>query len=301
MSTVTEPPAESEVDDRLLAFSPGWIATTVFAWLVTTVVALALVVYALGPMVQAADQRTALAGIRGEMDRALGASQSLLGAPPPTTPIEFGAPAAVLEIPKLALRQVVLEGVSSAETASGPGHVPGTSGPGQPGNAAIVGRYSGYGGPFASLARLAPGDELVVATPQGVSVYRVHDVATRALDESVDYGKTPDDRLTLVTSTSWWPLAATQATVVTAGLEGRPFRPTPQNGRADVQDGRTGDPGAWAALALAFGAFVVAAAGATLLYRRWRPVSTYVITAPILLTLVSLAALALWKLFPAWA
>ncbi|MCR6487367.1 class E sortase [Amycolatopsis sp. OK19-0408] len=293
MSTATEPP--------VLRFSPGWLTTTVAAWLVTTTVALALVVYALGPMVQAGDQRAALAGIRGELDRALGASQSLLGAAPPTTPTEFGAPVAVLEVPSLKLRQVVLEGVSSAETASGPGHVPGTSGPGQPGNAAVVGRYSGYGGPFASLARLAPGAEVVVATPQGVSVYRVSEVATRALDETADYGKTPDDRLTLVTSTSWWPLAASEATVVTAKLEGRPFRPTPQNGRADAQDGRTGDGGAWAGLVLSFGGFVVAAAGATVLYRRWRPVSTYVITGPVLLALAALAALSLWRLFPAWA
>ncbi|RSM38853.1 class E sortase [Amycolatopsis balhimycina DSM 5908] len=299
MSTLTEERAPDE--PSFLEFSPAWVAATVFAWLVTTVVALALVVYALGPMVQAGDQRAALDGIRGEMDRALGASQSLLGAPPPATPAEFGAPVAVLEVPKLKLRQVVLEGVSSAETASGPGHVPGTSGPGQPGNSAVVGRFSGYGHPFASLAGLAAGDEVVVATPQGVSVYRVSDVANRALDEAGDYGKTPEDRLTLVTSTSWWPLSATQATVVTAKLEGRPFRPTPQNGRADAQDGRTGDGSAWAALALSFGGFVVAAAGATLLYRRWRPVSTYVITAPILLTLAALAAPALWRLFPAWA
>lgn len=299
MSIVVEETRTGE--SRFLRYGPAWIGATVFAWLVTTVVALALVVYALGPMVQAGDQRTALAAIRGEMDRALGASQSLLGAPPPVKPVEFGAPVAVLEVPKLKLRQVVLEGVSSSETASGPGHVPGTSGPGQPGNAAIAGRYSGYGGPFAALSRLAPGDELVVATTQGVSVYRVRDVVTRALDEGADYGKTPDDRLTLVTSASWWPLAATQATVVTAAMEGRPFRPTPQNGRADALDGRTGDPGAWPALALAFGAFVAAAAGATVLYRRWRPVSTYVITAPILLTLAALAALALWRLFPAWA
>ncbi|MET8852750.1 sortase [Amycolatopsis sp. NPDC004625] len=286
---------------QFLRVTPGWIAATVFAWLVTTVVALTLVVYALGPMVQAGDQRSALGRIRGDLDRAVGASQSLLGAPPPVTPAESGAPVAVLEVPKLQLRQVVLEGVSSSETASGPGHVPGTSGPGQPGNSAVVGRYSGYGHPFASLGRLASGDELVVATAQGVSVYRVSEVATRALDENADYGKTPDDRLTLVTSASWWPLAATEATVVTAKLEGRPFRPTPQNGRADAQDGRTGDPGAWAALVLAFGGFVAAAAGATVLYRRWRPVSTYVITAPVLLTLAALAALALWRLFPAWA
>ncbi|MBB5855970.1 sortase [Amycolatopsis umgeniensis] len=288
-------------ETRFLSFGPGWIGAVLFAWLVTTLVALALVVYALGPMLQSSDQRKALGEIRGEIALALGASQSLFGAAPPTKPVEFGKPVAVLEIPSLKLQQVVIEGASSGETASGPGHVPGTAGLGQPGNAAIAARNAGYGGPFGSLDALESGDEIVVATTQGKSVYRVTAKATRPLDEGADYGKTENDRLTLVTSASWWPLASEEATVVTAVLEGKPFRPTPQNGKADAQDGRTGDSAAWAELVLAFGGFVAAAAGATFLYRRWRPVSTYVITGPVLLTLASLAALALWRLFPAWA
>lgn len=296
------PSAPEEVEEKqFLRFGPGWIGAVVFAWLVTTLVALALVVYALGPMLQSGDQRKALTGIRGEMDVALGASQSLFGAAPPAKPVEFGKPVAVLEIPVLKVQQVVIEGASSGETASGPGHVPGTAGLGQPGNAVIAGRNAGFGGPFGSLGTLERGDEIVVATTQGKSVYRVTDKATRPLDEGADYGKTENDRLTLVTSASWWPLASEEATVVTAVLEGRPFKPTLQNGRADAQDGRTGDGDAWAGLVLAFGGFVAAAAGATFLYRRWRPVSTYVITGPVLLTLGALAALALWRLFPAWA
>jgi len=286
---------------RFVRFGRGWIAVTVSVWLVATVVCFALVVYALGPMLQSSDQRAALGEIRDEMGRALGASQSLLGAAPPSTPIEFGSPVAVLEIPKLRLQQVVIEGASPVETASGPGHVPGTSGPGQPGNSALAGRFSGYGAPFGSLGDLAAGDEIVVATTQGRTVYRVTGSSVRALDEGADYGKSQDDRLTLVTSASWWPLASEEATVVTAVLEGMPFRPTPQNGRADAQDGRSAAPGAWALLVLAFAGFVAAAAGATLLYRRWRPVSTYVISAPVLLVLATLAATALWRLFPAWA
>lgn len=292
----------TEVEEReFLRFGPGWIGAVVFAWLVTTLVALALVVYALGPMLQSSDQRKALTEIRAEIGVALGASQSLFGAAPPAKPVEFGKPVAVLEIPALKVQQVVIEGASSGETASGPGHVPGTVGLGQPGNAVIAARNAGFGGPFGSLDALAKGDEIVVATTQGKSVYRVTDTATRSLDEGVDYGKTENDRLTLVTSASWWPLASAEATVVTAALEGRPFRPTPQNGKADAQDGRTGDGDAWAGLVLAFGGFVAAAAGATFLYRRWRPVSTYVITGPVLLTFAALAALALWRLFPAWA
>ncbi|MFK0250966.1 sortase [Amycolatopsis azurea] len=304
MSTSVEDrrPVPEDVDEkRFLRFGPGWIGAVVFAWLVTTLVALALVVYALGPMLQSSDQRKALTEIRGEIGVALGASQSLFGGGPPAKPVEFGKPVAVLEIPALKVQQVVIEGASSSETASGPGHVPGTAGLGQPGNAVIAGRNAGYGGPFGALDTLQPGDEIVVATTQGKSVYRVTESATRPLDEGADYGKTQNDRLTVVTSASWWPLASEEATVVTAVLEGRPFKPTPQNGRADAQDGRTGETTAWPGLVLAFGGFVAAAAGATFLYRRWRPVSTYVITGPVLLTMGALAALALWRLFPAWA
>ncbi|WP_026360008.1 sortase [Amycolatopsis nigrescens] len=282
-------------------FSPQWIVAVLAGWLVTTVVCFALVVYALGPMLQAGDQRAALDGVRADIDKALGQTQSLLGAAPPSRPAEFGSPVAVLEVPRLDLRQVVLEGVLPGQTAAGPGHVPGTSGIGQPGNAALAGRNSGYGGPFGRLGELRPGDEIVVATTQGRSAYRVTETVRRALDETADYGKTANDRLTMVTSASWWPLASSQATVVTAELVGKPFRPTPQNGRAEAQDGRSGDTGAWASLLLSLGGFVAAAAGATYLYRRWRPVSTYVITAPALLTLAALAATSLWHLLPAWS
>ncbi|MBB1156322.1 sortase [Amycolatopsis dendrobii] len=281
--------------------NPQWTVVAVAGWLLTTVVCFGIVAYALGPMLANNDQRTELAVLRDRMAQAQGAARTLLGAAPVTKPPEFGAPVAVLEIPKLQVQQVVLEGVEPGETMSGPGHVPGTSGPGQPGNSAVVGRYSGYGAPFSRLGELAPGDQLVIATTQGKSVYTVTGTANRDLDEDRDYGRTENDRLTLVTSGSWWPGSASGATVVTAVLDGKPFRPTPQNGRADAQDGRTGDPGGWARLVLAFGGFAVVAAGATLLYRRWRSVSTYVLTTPALLALAVLAASAVWRLLPAWA
>ncbi|ATY13170.1 class E sortase [Amycolatopsis sp. AA4] len=280
---------------------PQWTVVAVVGWLVTAVVCFGIVTYALGPMLANNDQRAALSVLQGRMAQAQGAARTLLGAAPVTKPPEFGAPVAVLEIPKLQVQQVVLEGVEPGETMSGPGHVPGTSGPGQPGNSAVVGRYSGYGAPFARLNELSRGDQLVVATTQGKSVYTVTDTATRDLDEDRDYGRTENDRLTLVTSDSWWPGSASGATVVTAVLDGKPFRPTPQNGRADAQDGRTGDPSGWARLVLALGGFAAVAVGATLLYRRWRSVSTYVLTTPALLALAVLAASAVWRLLPAWA
>lgn len=293
--------ASGPVGEPARVVTPAWIIGTGVAWIATAIVCFVLVVYALGPMLQNNDQRAALDGIRAQMGKALGESQSLLGTAVATKPAEFGSPVAVLQIPKLSLQQVVLEGVAPGETASGPGHVPGTSGLGQPGNAAVVGRYSGYGAPFGHLDALTAGDQIVVATTQGKSVYRVTGTDHHGLTPDTDYGKTDNDRLTLVTSDSWWPLAYQQATVVTAQLEGKPFQPTVQNGKASAQDGRSGDPAAWPLLILAFGAFAAVAIGATYLYRRWRPVSTYVITGPALVGLAVLAAMAIWRLLPAWA
>ena len=48
--------------------------------------------------------------------------------------------------------------------------------PGQPGNSAIVGRRSTYGGPFHALGTLAAGDRMLVTTTQGQTVYRVSSV-----------------------------------------------------------------------------------------------------------------------------
>lgn len=175
--------------------NPQWTVVAVVGWLLTTVVCFGIVAYALGPMLANNDQRTELAVLRDRMAQAQGAARTLLGAAPVTKPPEFGAPVAVLEIPKLQVQQVVLEGVEPGETMSGPGHVPGTSGPGQPGNSAVVGRYSGYGAPFSRLGELAPGDQLVIATTQGKSVYTVTGTANRDLDEDRDYGRTENGRI----------------------------------------------------------------------------------------------------------
>jgi len=88
--------------------------------------------------------------------------------------------------------------------------------------------------------------------------------------------------------------------VVVAALRDRPFEPTPQGGRIEDQDGRGSDDNAWAPLALAALAYLVAAATAVVLYRRTRPRSAYLLTAPPLLAATILMAEALARTLPAW-
>lgn len=87
------------------------------------------------------------------------------------TPI--GIAVALLEAPSIGLSEVVVEGTTSHTLRSGIGHRRDSVMPGQSGTAVILGRQLTYGGPFAQLNRLTPGDEITVTTGQGVSTFRV--------------------------------------------------------------------------------------------------------------------------------
>jgi sortase A len=128
----------------------------------------------------------------------------------------------VLRIPQIGLRQVVLEGVSTADLERGPGHYPGTALPGQLGNVAIAGHRVTYGGPFRHLDQLQPGAEIDIDTQDRTYVYHVrsaHDVTPS--DIGVTFAvpgqaqQRPTQRLlTLTTCTP--PYSAAQRLIVVA-------------------------------------------------------------------------------------
>ncbi len=110
-----------------------------------------------------------------------------------------GAPVAVLEIPRLGLREVVVEGTSSGTLMSGPGHRRDTPLPGQVGTSVIIGRRATYGGPFGSINQLHAGDLITATTGQGKHSFKVLDVrhAGDPLPLALTRGQ---GRLTLVTT-----------------------------------------------------------------------------------------------------
>lgn len=87
-----------------------------------------------------------------------------------------GDPLARIEIPKIELDDVVFEGVGRDTLRLGPGHMPDTPVPGQPGNAVISGHRTTYGAPFSDLDLLMAGDEIRIETALGVNIYEVRDV-----------------------------------------------------------------------------------------------------------------------------
>jgi LPXTG-site transpeptidase (sortase) family protein len=94
----------------------------------------------------------------------------------PDQPLPMGAPVAVLSIPAINLRTVILQGTTSSVLENGPGHLRTTVMPGQAGVSVILGRQTAYGGPFGGLASLVPGDPIKVVTGQTVATYKVIDL-----------------------------------------------------------------------------------------------------------------------------
>jgi sortase A len=146
-----------------------------------------------------------------------------------TTPAE-GQAVAILAIPTLGIRQIVVEGTSSEDLEAGPGLLIGSAPPGTRGDVVIAGRRTTYGSPFARIDSLHPGDPLVVTGALGKFTYVV--TATRVVSPGspLPAGPTAGARLTLVTSTP--AVRATSLLIVTAGLVGKPVASVPVSAAA---------------------------------------------------------------------
>ncbi|MGO4785525.1 sortase [Cryobacterium sp. W22_MBD10_FK3] len=84
-----------------------------------------------------------------------------------------GAPLGIIDIPSIGVHEVFVEGSDSGTTRNGPGHRRDTVLPGQAGISVVMGRAAAYGGPFARVQELAPGQEFTVLTGQGEQTFAV--------------------------------------------------------------------------------------------------------------------------------
>ena len=157
--------------------------------------------------------------------------------------VPIGAPVAVLEVPRIGLRQVVVNGSSAEETTTGPGLVASSSLPGQQGVSVVVGRRATFGSPFGDLPDLRVGDEITAVTGQGTFRYRV-DVVRRSNAAASKVTVVPA-RLTLVTSDPAY--TPDKQVVVSAALVGKaqPRSTTPVVRATDAPGERTTDGLVW--------------------------------------------------------
>ncbi len=140
-------------------------------------------------------------------------------APPLTAPAPppQGDPVARLEIPRIGVNDIVVEGVSVEDLRRGPGRYPGTALPGERGNIAIAGHRTTYGAPFEDINELRPGDEIVLTSVTGRYVYRVTGSKIVSPSETSVLDSTPNAMLTL---TSCHPkFSARQRIIVTADFD----------------------------------------------------------------------------------
>lgn len=86
---------------------------------------------------------------------------------------EEGSTLGRLVIPALDVDEVMFEGVSRETLKKGPGHMPSTPVPGQPGNAVVSGHRTTYGRPFYDLDLLEEGDRIELETAVGTHVFEV--------------------------------------------------------------------------------------------------------------------------------
>jgi sortase A len=113
--------------------------------------------------------------LRNQLQREWSAQPAPRGDPKKAPPrrVARGKALAVLDIPRIQLdNKVVVEGVGRDELRKGPGHVPSTVPPGQPGTFGVSGHRTTYGAPFYRLDELAKGDTITVVTREAPSPER---------------------------------------------------------------------------------------------------------------------------------
>lgn len=173
------------------------LASTSTVLLAIVLLAFVLEVTVLGAVRHTRDQEVAYAELRSDLANAIGPTGQLDvdGKPHP-----LGKPIALLNIPSIGVKEVVLEGTTSEVLMSGPGHRRDSVFPGQPGTSVIFGRQAGYGGPFGKIADLKPGAIIEVVTGQSLETIKYQVSGIRFAGDEATVSTDPQaGHLTLVT------------------------------------------------------------------------------------------------------
>jgi sortase A len=113
-----------------------------------------------------------------------------------TVRVAEGAPIGRLDIPRIGVSVVVLEGTDARTLRLGAGHIPGTALPGQSGNVAIAGHRDTY---FRGLRKISQRDEVMLTTLDGAYAYSVDSAKIVDPDDVGVLKDTGQPTLTLVT------------------------------------------------------------------------------------------------------
>lgn len=101
-----------------------------------------------------------------------------------------------IEIPRLGVKVVILQGTTSQTLRLGVGHIDGTALPGETGNIGIAGHRDTY---FRALKDIRTDDEIQIQTATGLSSYKVDSVQIVAPDDTGVLAPSAGSAITLVT------------------------------------------------------------------------------------------------------
>lgn len=226
----------------------------------------------------------------------------LAGATGPVGPVvPAGDPVALLQIPRLGLEQVVVEGTASGDLLAGPGHRRDTVLPGQAGTSVVYGRAATYGGPFADITDLATGDEITVVSGQGEQTFTVAGVrrAGDPLPQPVADGAA---RLTLVTAEGSGRLGSLAPdSVVYVDADAREGYPAPAGRPAAVPESEQAmarDTSALPLLALMLALLLALTLGVIAARQRWSAALVWVVAAPLAIALAWATTDVVMRLLP---
>ncbi|WP_029292163.1 sortase [Cellulomonas sp. HZM] len=211
-----------------------------------------------------------------------------------------GTPVAIVQIPRLGVDDVVLEGTSSKVTQSGPGHRRDTVLPGQAGASVVMGRHGAYGAVLGHLDRLRPGDVIRTVTGQGTATYTVTGLR-RAGDPLPEPLAAGEGRLTLVSATGarWLPDGVLRVDATLSGQAfATPLTPLQSGMLGDDEAAFSGDADAWPLLLLALAALTGCAVLTTVLRRWWGRWQSWVVGVPLVLLCAVLVAQQVFVLLP---
>jgi LPXTG-site transpeptidase (sortase) family protein len=211
-----------------------------------------------------------------------------------------GAPVAILEIPDLGMKEVVVEGTTSTVTQSGPGHKRDTVLPGQAGTSVIYGRQAAFGGPFGQFDVLQPGMTILATTGQGVAEYAV--IGVRRPGDPVPPALEPGQgRLTLVTAYGprFMPtdLLRVDAQLVTPAQPSGP-RVLSAASLDPAEQAMAGDPAGLVPLLLWLQLLLVVAVATVWLVIRWGRWQAWLVAAPIVFFAGVMASMSALRLLP---
>lgn len=276
---------------RPVVLSP---AVAVARWMLLAICALTLWLVAFGLVFSHVQEHRTQRTLYAEFREKLAKQTARIGTDQHGRPIPTGEPVAMLNSPAADISNlVVVEGTAAEQTQSGPGHLRSTVLPGQAGVSVLFGRSVTFGGPFAGISKLKPGDEIWVVTGQGRFTYNVEDVR-RAGDPFPQPLASGGSQLTLATSEStgsWWrsgwaPTKAVYVDALLAKPATAPAAPGPLPAASSDEGPMKGDTSNLIVLVFWLQGLLIVAAGVVWAWRRWGAWQTWIVGTAVLAALL---------------